>query len=172
MAVSSECIPPTWWQNWRRSVALAAVAVLMTLAWLSTIEERDNAYQLLTAYEAMADSSSTANVRTDAHGIIQGWSVGAVKMFGLTIEQAVGSDLSPIIPIDMRASHRRHFDQAAQRGGIGRDKLVISCRAVGASGPIDVEITIRSALDRNEQPLFLATIDYAQNVHRQDLTMR
>ena len=71
--------------------------------------ERDKASQLLTArlLAAIVESSNDAIIRKSLDGIIQSWNEAAEQLFGYTAEQAVGQNISIVIPPERLAEEDR-----------------------------------------------------------------
>jgi len=93
---------------------------------------------------ALVQSMSDAVVYADKQGIIQFWNAGAVRIFGFSESEAVGSSLDIIIPEKLRQRHWEGYDKTMQTGesryGAG---ALLSVPAVRADGTrISVEFTI------------------------------
>src|SRR5262249_36127342 len=71
--------------------------------------ERENASRLRAArlLAAIVESSDDAIVSKSLDGIIQTWNAAAERLFGFTVEQAVGRHISLIIPADRIAEEER-----------------------------------------------------------------
>ena len=67
--------------------------------------QHEKAQQLITArlLAAIVESSDDAIISKSLDGIIQSWNAGAERLFGYTVEQAVGKHISIIIPLDRMA---------------------------------------------------------------------
>ncbi len=94
--------------------------------------------------EAILDTSADAILATDRQGVIQFWNPGAVRIFGFTSEEAVGSSLDLIIPERLRKRHWDGWDRVMATGqtryGAG-DLLAVPALAKDAR-QISVEFTI------------------------------
>ena len=66
--------------------------------------------------EAILGTVSDAIIATDAEGFISFWNPGAVRIFGFTSEEAVGSSLDLIIPESLRARHWAGYNRVMATG--------------------------------------------------------
>ena len=66
--------------------------------------------------QALLDSASDAIIATDREGLITFWNPGAERIFGFTVEEAVGRSLDLIIPENLRARHWSGFRQTMESG--------------------------------------------------------
>lgn len=66
--------------------------------------------------EAILGTASDAIIATDADGFISFWNAGAVRIFGFTAEEAVGSSLDLIIPESLRARHWAGYNRVMATG--------------------------------------------------------
>jgi PAS domain-containing protein len=72
--------------------------------------------------EAILGTVSDAIIATDADGFISFWNPGAIRIFGFTSEEAVGSSLDLIIPESLRARHWAGYDRVMVTGESHYDK--------------------------------------------------
>lgn len=106
--------------------------------------ERDfEQIDMLLARELLA-SQGDAILATDARGMIRFWNPGAVRIFGFTVEEAVGASLDLIVPERLRQRHwggwKRVLATGETRYGAGD---LLSVPATTRDGrQISVEFTI------------------------------
>ena len=62
-----------------------------------------------------------ALIVADRDGVIQVWRDRAARLFGYSIEGAVGQQLDLIVPADLRAEHWRGFHAAVGSGSAKSD---------------------------------------------------
>lgn len=89
-----------------------------------------------------------AAIVADTNGRIVEWLGFAEKMFGYTLDEAVGMDVSRIIPITEREQHTRSYLAAIDRGGLSEPPPVLrhahGLRKDGTLVPIRIELTLVS----------------------------
>jgi PAS domain S-box-containing protein len=66
--------------------------------------------------EAILGTASDAIIASDAEGRITFWNPGATRIFGFTLEEAVGSSLDLIIPESLRARHWAGYTRVMATG--------------------------------------------------------
>ena len=67
----------------------------------------------LERFERMAAATPGAVVCADRHGTITHWNPAAGRLFGWSAAEAIGQDLSFIVPEDLRAAHRAGLSRLA-----------------------------------------------------------
>ncbi|MGU3496258.1 PAS domain S-box protein [Xanthobacteraceae bacterium A53D] len=65
---------------------------------------------------ALLESAADAVVASDAEGLITVWNAGAERIFGFSLEEAVGQSLDIIIPEQFRARHWEGYHQTVSTG--------------------------------------------------------
>ena len=94
--------------------------------------------------EQLVTQMPDAVIYADAEGKVRFWNDGAVRMFGFTAQEAIGSSLDLIIPENLRQRHWTGFD-ATMRTGQSRYGAgdLLSVPAVHKDGKrISVEFTV------------------------------
>ena len=85
-------------------------------------------------------ASADALIDCDDHGVITQWSEGAERLFGFTVTEAVGRNITLIVPPEHVAAHTRGFDHWRQ-SGIARLERRIELEALRKDGSrIDIEL--------------------------------
>jgi PAS domain S-box-containing protein len=110
--------------------------------------------------EAILGTVSDAIIATDANGVISFWNPGAVRIFGFTSEEAVGSSLDLIIPESLRARHWAGYNQVMATGEshYGQGDLLSVPGLTKDSRRISVEFTVVLLHDEGRKPVGIAAI--------------
>ncbi|MBV8166714.1 MAG: response regulator [Alphaproteobacteria bacterium] len=100
--------------------------------------------------QAIVDSVADAIVTIDRGGRIQQWSRGAERIFGYDADEAIGMDLTVLMPASHGVRHPRYIDAFLTTRdpkiiGIGRELTAI--RKDGSEFPIDLTVTEVSGID-------------------------
>lgn len=109
---------------------------------------------------AILETVSDAILVADRAGIIRFWNPGAVRIFGFTVEEAVGRPLDLIIPERLRARHAQGYERVMESGTsrYGSGDL-LSVPALTRDGrQISVEFTIVLLRDASGNPSSMAAI--------------
>ena len=104
--------------------------------------------------DALLTSASDAVIATDHAGNITFWNPGAIRIFGFTVDEAVGRSLDLIIPDHLRDRHWVGYRRVMQTGEshYGHGDL-LSVPALTKSGQrISVEFTIAMLKDAQGRP--------------------
>jgi PAS domain S-box-containing protein len=109
---------------------------------------------------AILGTASDAIIATDRSGAVTFWNPGAVRIFGFTMEEAMGRSIDLIIPENLRARHWEGYDRVMMTGhsryGEGD---VLAVPALTKDGRrISVEFTIVMLRDEGGQPSGTAAI--------------
>ena len=75
-------------------------------------------------------------VKADRDGVITEWGSDFERTFGYSADEAVGQQVSLIIPPALQAMHWRGFDKAMARGRLKRDGKTIKVPAIHQSGAV------------------------------------
>jgi len=125
---------------------LAAGAVgVGAMVWLAlrvadtteTLTERDLHLQ------SVLDTVPDATVVIDAHGIMQSFNTSAVRQFGYSVEEAVGQNVSMLMPGPNREQHDGYLNRYLTTGEkriIGSDRVVVGRRKDGSSFPMKLAV--------------------------------
>lgn len=110
--------------------------------------------------DALLNTASDAIIATGSDGRVVFWNAGAVRIFGFSVEEAVGKSLDLIIPEKLRARHWEGYERVISTG-ITRYGLadLLSVPAVTKDGRrISVEFTITVIHDRSGRLAGMAAI--------------
>ena len=108
--------------------------------------------------QAILDTASDAIITIDDHGIIQAHNRAAQIMFGVSEQDAIGRNISAIIPPPHREQHDRHLERYRRTGVkhvIGITQQLEAMRANGAIFPVELSI---SEVHAGNKRLFTAII--------------
>ena len=111
----------------------------------------DSLVELIDAHDRMAamqravvEGASDAIVTIDVRGTIRQWNGGAEEMFGIPAHEAIGSNVTRILPVEHRDRHdgyiRRYLDTGIARV-LGFSREVQGVRADGSLFPIGLGIS-------------------------------
>jgi len=96
--------------------------------------------------DAILNTSSDAILATDRDGIITFWNPGAVRIFGFSVEAAVGQSLDIIIPENLRHRHWQGWDHVIATGqsryGLGQTLSVPALTVDGRRISVEFSITL------------------------------
>ena len=94
-------------------------------------------------YKQIIDTAMDAVISSDENGIISSWNAQAVSMFGLSRSEALGTNISRIIPQDFRTEHSEEI-RVLQEDGVwpilGRCVELRGRRANGVEFPIELTV--------------------------------
>lgn len=107
-------------------------------------EERDRQQKLSALLTAVVESSDDAIISKNLDGVIQSWNRGAEEIFGYTSEEAVGKEITLIIPPD-RLEEETGIIERIRAGG--RVKHFETVRARKNGTQIQVALTISPISD-------------------------
>jgi len=85
-------------------------------------------------------ASADALIECNDHGVITTWSDSASDLFGVSVAEALGSNIDIIVPQDMKGAHNHGLEQWRLRGGarVGRRIELPACRKDGSR--VDIEL--------------------------------
>lgn len=111
------------------------------------ITENRRALQALAEREAhlrsVLETVPDAMVVIDAQGIIQSFSTAAVRLFGYEVEEAVGRNVSILMPEPYRTQHDSYLQRYADTGErriIGTGRVVVGQRKNGSTFPMELSV--------------------------------
>ena len=94
-------------------------------------------------------------VKADREGVITHWGRDFERTFGFSAEEAVGRQVSLIIPPVLEALHWRGFNKAVSNGELKRDGKTIKVPAIhrgggvlAVKGRISLELTDKGSVDQ------------------------
>lgn len=107
---------------------------------------------------AILDVAIDGIITIDHHGIIQTMNPSAVRMFGYSAEEAIGQNVSLLMPAPYRAEHDGYLQRYLNTGekriiGIGRE--VVAQRKDGTCFPVDLSV---AEARRGDWRVFVGTI--------------
>jgi two-component system sensor kinase FixL len=121
------------------------IAGLATLGWLVWNIARTRA--LLVQREAhlqsILDTVPDATVVIDAAGIMQSFNTSAVRQFGYTVDEALGRNVSMLMPGPYREQHDGYLNRYLTTGEkriIGIDRVVVGRRKDGSTFPMKLAV--------------------------------
>ncbi|ORE93947.1 PAS domain S-box protein [Aurantimonas sp. 22II-16-19i] len=93
--------------------------------------------------QSVLDTVPDAMVVIDAEGVIQSFSVTAERLFGHAAEEAIGQNVSVLMPSPYREQHDRYLSRYLKTGerriiGIGR--VVVGARKDGSTFPMELSV--------------------------------
>jgi len=78
---------------------------------------------------AIVDSSDDAIVSKTLEGVITSWNAGAERLFGYTASEAIGRNISLIVPVDRRDEEKLFIYKIKQGGGVQHFDTVRVCKS-------------------------------------------
>jgi two-component system sensor kinase FixL len=138
--------------------AAVFVFVGLVIAWMGEMLHHarralDRTEATLKASEAhlrsILDTIPDATVVVDEHGTITSFSAAAVRQFGYSKDEAVGRDVSILMPESYVREHRNHIRRhlaTGERRIIGIDRMAVGHRKDGSTFPMTLAVAeMRSA---------------------------
>ena len=122
--------------------------------------------------DALLTCASDAIIATDHAGNITFWNPGAIRIFGFTVDEAVGRSLDLIIPDHLRDRHWVGYRRVMQTGEsqYGHGDLLSVPAVTGSGQRVSVEFTI--AILKDPQGLPAGTVAILRDVTRRFEEMR
>jgi two-component system CheB/CheR fusion protein len=143
--------------------------VVLTLTDISALEQ---ARSRLAQLSAIVESSDDAIIGTSLDGIITSWNNGAYRLYGYTVEEAVGRHASFLYP----AGRKDEIDSTLRQVRDGRSVERLETTRVRKDGsPVDVSVTYSPIRDSSNRLVGISAIarDITQLVRaRQEVAER
>ena len=101
----------------------------------------------LSSLENFSDASPDAMIVADADGLIRHWNAAAELMFGLPIDNAIGTSLDAIVPEQMRGAHSEGMRRLMAGGKprvVGRVVEITAQHVDGRQFPIEMSLSMWS----------------------------
>ena len=111
----------------------------------------------------LVEQSPDATIYSDKEGHIRVWNAAAEKMFGFSVEQALGQSLDLIIPERLRRMHWRGFDAAIAAGVTKHSGKPMATKALRADGS-EFYTEMGFALVFNDQGEVVGTVAQARDI--------
>ena len=111
----------------------------------------------------LVEQSPDATIYSDIQGHIRVWNAAAVKMFGFSVEQALGQSLDISIPETLRKMHWRGFDAAIAAGVTKHSGKPMATKALRADGS-QFYTEMGFALVFNDQGEGVGTVAQARDI--------
>ncbi len=123
-------------------VAAAGLAALTWTGWqMAQTQARLTQREL--HLQSILDTVPDATVVIDAKGIMQSFNTSAVRQFGYTVEEAVGRNVSILMPTPYREQHDAYLMRYLTTGEkriIGVDRVVVGRRKDGSTFPMKLAV--------------------------------
>ncbi len=84
-----------------------------------------------------------AMIVIDEHGVMRSFSVAAERLFGMTAEEAIGNNVSALMPSPYRELHDgylQRYMQTGERRIIGIGRVVVGARRDGSTFPMELSV--------------------------------
>lgn len=124
------------------ALGIVSFAGLIWLGWQmartgARLAERERHLQ------SILDTVPDATVVIDAQGIMQSFNTSAVRQFGYTVEEAIGQNVSMLMPTPYREQHDSYLTRYLTTGEkriIGIDRVVVGRRKDGSTFPMKLAV--------------------------------
>jgi len=145
-----------------RFIAKAGIAMSLLLAWLAWLLASGRQRALAIAREmtsdlkdsearlhAIIDSAEFSIITIDENGSIQSMNQAALRVFGYTADEVLGSNVSMLMPDPHRQRHDgyiRHYLETGQARIIGKPRELVAMRKDGSTFPMELTVSEMSIL--------------------------
>jgi two-component system sensor kinase FixL len=123
-------------------VAAAGLAALAWLGW-QMAQTQAQLTQRELHLQSILDTVPDATVVIDADGIMQSFNTSAVRQFGYSVDEAVGRNVSILMPTPYREQHDAYLMRYLTTGEkriIGVDRVVVGRRKDGSTFPMKLAV--------------------------------
>jgi PAS domain S-box-containing protein len=146
--------PSSYWEQYKWTVAaITSITILETLLILGLFISRRNrrrTEEIRNRLAAIVESSEDAILTKDLDGTITGWNEGATKMYGYSAAEAVGKNISILIPPELKNELSEILGRVRGREGVLHMETV---RSTKDGRRIDISLTVSPLKDRNGNPV-------------------
>ncbi|HEY0185419.1 MAG TPA: PAS domain S-box protein [Rhodopila sp.] len=127
------------WDGAGRLAGASKVARDVTGTKRALIELQEREAHLRSVLETIPD----AIIAIDSAGIMRSFSAAAERLFGYTVEEAVGQNVSMLMPSPYREQHDMYLERyfaTGQKRVIGRGRIVTGLRKDGSTFPMELAV--------------------------------
>ncbi|MBV1701021.1 MAG: PAS domain S-box protein [Hyphomicrobiales bacterium] len=127
------------WDEYGRMIGVSSVARDITASKKAQIALAEREAHL----QSVLDTVPEAMIVIDTQGLIQSYSAAAERQFGYTAEEAVGQNVSLLMPPSYREHHDsylKRYLETGQRRIIGIGRLVVGQRKDGSTFPMELSV--------------------------------
>ncbi|ACK50771.1 PAS/PAC sensor signal transduction histidine kinase [Methylocella silvestris BL2] len=127
------------WDEAGHLVGIAKVARDVTTAKRAEIELREREAHL----RSVLDTVPEATIVIDSSGVMQSFSANAERLFGYSAKEAIGRNVSLLMPSPYREQHDSYLDRYARTGErriIGLGRVVVGLRRDGSTFPMELAV--------------------------------
>jgi two-component system sensor kinase FixL len=121
----------------------AIVGPVLGLMGDKLLQESDSARERQAHLQSILDTVPEAMIVIDERGIMRSFSAAAVRLFGWSVEEAVGRNVSILMPSPYRAEHDGYlnrYERTGERRIIGIGRIVVGERKDGSTFPMELAI--------------------------------
>lgn len=92
------------------------------------IQQRERSERHSAQLQAIVESSADAIISRDLRGVIQSWNQGAEQIFGYTAEEAIGQQITMLLPPGHSQSESELSDRASSEGRVKHFETMRACK--------------------------------------------
>jgi len=119
--------------------------------------------------QSILDTVPDAMIVIDIHGVIQSFSKAAERLFGWTAGEAVGRNISAMMPTPYAADHDHYlqrYQETGERRIIGIGRVVVGARRDGSTFPMELAVGEMSSGEHRYFTGFVRDLTEPQAVER------